>query len=251
LWSRGSEPRERRFESCRPDSSCRAARRSCHPLLTGGVQVRVLPGQPIDRDVLLGEQCGSNPHAEGSTPSVLALVSVAEQPRHHLARVDRRVRPPPDTFAMVSWSSGVLATLTWWRTLVRIQPGLLTVTPVAQRQRHPVHIRANAGSSPAGSSAEWTGARIPAQSHKLSDVGSNPTSATIGGARAKGARVLRRHPGWVRFPSSPLQGPVVQREDVGLACRRCGFDSRRVHSPPSFAVSPIPWRLATEDLIQA
>jgi hypothetical protein len=24
------------------------------------------------RDVLLGEQCGSNPHAEGSTPSVLA-----------------------------------------------------------------------------------------------------------------------------------------------------------------------------------
>lgn len=25
-----------------------------------------------DRDVLLGEQCGSNPHGEGSTPSVLA-----------------------------------------------------------------------------------------------------------------------------------------------------------------------------------
>src|SRR5208283_1397075 len=42
-WGAG----DRRFESDHPDCS-------------------------IDRDVLLGEQCDSNPHAEGSTPSVLA-----------------------------------------------------------------------------------------------------------------------------------------------------------------------------------
>jgi hypothetical protein len=50
-----SEAGDRRFESDHPDS--------------------------IDRDVLLGEQCGSNPHAEGSTPSVLAACNgwVAQQ----------------------------------------------------------------------------------------------------------------------------------------------------------------------------
>ena len=54
------------------------------------MQVRVLSLPLIDRDVLLGEQSSSNLDAEGSTPSVLAFVSVAEQPRHHLAEVDRR-----------------------------------------------------------------------------------------------------------------------------------------------------------------
>ncbi len=28
---------------------------------------------------------------------------------------------------------------------------------------------------------------------------------------------------------TPLTGPVVQREDAGLACRQCGFEPRRVH----------------------
>ena len=42
--------------------------------LPGRMQVRVLPGQLvwINKGVLLGEQRGSNPHAEGSNPSVLA-----------------------------------------------------------------------------------------------------------------------------------------------------------------------------------
>jgi hypothetical protein len=52
---------------------------------------------------------------------------------------------------IVSWSSGVLATPTWWRSLVQIQPGLLSVTPVAQRQRQLLHTETIAGSSPAGS----------------------------------------------------------------------------------------------------
>src|SRR5438046_378370 len=43
------------------------------------------------------------------------------------------------------------------RSLVRIQPGLLNVTPVAQRQRRLLHTEQIAGSSPAGSTAEWTG----------------------------------------------------------------------------------------------
>ena len=77
-----------------------------------------------------------------------------------------------------------------------------------------------------------------------------------GGACTKGARLARNQSGRVRFPSSPISGrriagpirllweqeiagstpavltygPVVQREDVSLACWQCGFDSRRVHS---------------------
>jgi hypothetical protein len=51
------------------------------------------------KDVLLGEQRDSNPRAEGSTPSVLAFVPVAERPRHRLARPDRRVRLPPGTLS--------------------------------------------------------------------------------------------------------------------------------------------------------
>ena len=42
------------------------------------LQVQLL-SLPLDKDVLLGEQCASNAHGEGSTPSVLVFVSVAEQ----------------------------------------------------------------------------------------------------------------------------------------------------------------------------
>ena len=41
-----------------------------------------------------------------------------------LIRGSMLVRVQP-VLLMVSWSSGMLATLTWWRSLVRIQPGLL------------------------------------------------------------------------------------------------------------------------------
>ena len=60
------------------------------------MQVRVL-SLPLPKDVLPGEQSSSNLDEEGSTPSVLARVSVAEQPRHRPAASDRRVRLPPDT----------------------------------------------------------------------------------------------------------------------------------------------------------
>jgi hypothetical protein len=55
-----------------------------------------------------------------------------------------------------------------------------------------------------------------------------PLSFAAGGWRA----VLHRpwEPGDVGSNPTPLtDGLVVQREDAGLACRRCGFDSRRVH----------------------
>jgi hypothetical protein len=52
-------------------------------------------------------------------------------------------------------------------------------TPVAQRQRHLPDVEASAGSSPAGGTAEWTGAWLPARSHKPFDAGSNPASATV------------------------------------------------------------------------
>src|SRR5205085_7385479 len=153
----------------------------------------------------LGEQSASKVDAEGSTPSVLADVSVAEQPRHHLATVDRRVRLPPDTLFRPGtqrvWrpvcrtgetgsspvqgadrlveQPGVLAALTWRRSLVRIQPGRLMVTPVAQRRRHPLDVGASSQVRVLpGVPAEWTGAWLPARSHKPSDAGSNPASAT-------------------------------------------------------------------------
>src|SRR5262245_24542044 len=40
--------------------------------------------------------------------------------------------------ATVSWSSGVLATLTWWRSLVRIQPGLIAVSHQLTAVRNPM-----------------------------------------------------------------------------------------------------------------
>src|SRR5262249_47516356 len=61
------------------------------------LQVRVLSLPLSDKDVLPGEQSSSNLDAEGSTPFVLARVSVAEQPRDRPAASDRRVRLPPDT----------------------------------------------------------------------------------------------------------------------------------------------------------
>ncbi len=209
------------------------------------LQVQVLSLPLTAKDVLLGEQPASKTGAEGSTPSALARVSVAEQPRHHLAEVGRRVRLPPDTLPPCDaagvatclssrrdgfesrtgrllraeaerrgdrlirgygqvrllparltgeWTGavpagphepseagstpasqtsrgsveqpGVLAALTSRRPLVQIQPGLLTATTVAQRRRHLPDVEGSAGSSPAGGTAEWTGAWLPAWSHK-------------------------------------------------------------------------------------
>ena len=107
------------------------------------------------------------------------------------------------------------------------------LTPVAQRRRHPVHIRAIAGSSPAGSTHATRAGQCSAGSHKpggqvqllgprleglevlrrhttpvrwRSGFDSRRDLCTNGGACAKGASLPRTQAGWVRFPSSPHPG---------------------------------------------
>ena len=125
---------------------------------------------------------------------------------------------------------GVLAALTSRRSLVRIQPGLLTFTPVAQRRRHLSYKEAfTAGSSPVGGTAEWTGAWFPARSHKPSHAGSNPASAT----RRSGSVAAARRPGKRGRPGSipgrTSLGLLVQQEDAAVARRKSGCDSPAVH----------------------
>src|SRR4051794_9724649 len=123
----------------------------------------------------------------------------------------------------------MLAAPTSRRSLVQIQPGLLIVTPVAQRQRHLSDVEASAGSSPAGGTAEWTGVWFQhGLISRLTPVQIRPPQlCPHGDACTEGARMPRTHSGWVRLPSSPLtNGPVVQRDDTSLACWQCGFDSR-------------------------
>jgi hypothetical protein len=113
---------------------------------------------------------------------------------------------PRRTLFLVSWSSGVLATLTWWRTLVRIQPGRLTYSrgPAATAP----------GSRPGDrrfeSCREYCGvdwSPVPARSHTpLTPVRIRPPQllgAHVPRGRGCFASTLR----WVRFPSSPLMGP--------------------------------------------
>jgi hypothetical protein len=62
--------------------------------------------------------------------------------------------------------------------------------------------------------AEWTGVRFPARSHKPFDAGSNPASATGTAEYANMVKRPGREPGeglWVRFPPRLLHDPVVQR----------------------------------------
>jgi hypothetical protein len=152
-----------------------------------------------------------------------------------------------------------------------------TTTPVAKRRRHlpDVEELPQVRVLPGVLTAEWTGAWLPARSHKPFDAGSNPASAicrsgSVAAARRPGKR---GRPGstpgrtsareWVlmdrggesashaprdgfdfhRIPS-PMNGPVVQRDDAGLACRQCGFDSRRVHSIRRVAGYGLPGRFA-------
>jgi hypothetical protein len=86
----------------------------------------------------------------------------------------------------------VLATLTWWRSLVQIQPRLLAACrDLRALQRKPNLL------------AEWTGAWFPARSHKPYDAGSNPASATCTAEYANPAKRPGREPGdrlWVRLP---------------------------------------------------
>ncbi len=88
---------DRRFDSDHPDCflpcSTTGCAAGCYP---DGCRFDSYRGSLIDRDVLLGEQCDSNPHAEGSTPSVLACVR-GRAARHRFPTSDRQVRLPLDT----------------------------------------------------------------------------------------------------------------------------------------------------------
>ena len=126
---------------------------------------------------------------------------------------------------------GVLAALTSRRSLVQIQPGLLSATPVAQRRRHLPDVEAfTAGSSPAGGTAEWTGVRPQHGLISRSHAGSNPASAT----RRSGGVAAARRPGKRGRPgSSPGRtswGLLVQQEAAVVARRKSGCDSPAVHS---------------------
>ena len=169
----------------------------------------------------------------------------------------------------------MLAALTSRRSLVQIQPGLLTRTPVAQWQRRLLHTETSAGSSPAGGT-DCLRSGLEQFQHGLM---SRPTPVRIrppqlglevlwphaalvsaedrvrapagplqenGDACAEGARVPRTHPAMGSTPiaSTAENGPVVQREDASLACWQCGFDSRRVHCRRKVAGYGSPGRFA-------
>ena len=122
------------------------------------------------------------------------------------------------------------ARLTWFRGAVRSarrphmaevagsNPAGTTNAPVAQRRRRLLDAEEFAGSRPAGSTAEWTGAWFPARSHKPSDAGSNPASATFGDACSEGASLPCKQTGWVRLPSSPLMPEGSRIRFAGPVC---------------------------------
>lgn len=56
------------------------------------------------------------------------------------------------------------------------------------------------------------------------------------GVVQKAAGALRRRAIRGRYPAIPLNGAVVQWEDIALAARQCGFDSRRFHYGDSTGV---------------
>ena len=154
------------------------------------MQVRVLSLPLIDKGVLLGEQPASKTGAEGSTPSALARVSVAEQPRHHLAEVGRRVRLPPDTLLLPCDAAGVATCLSSRRDGFESRTGRCS-SGRSRAARRPSDTRFEAGSTPAGPTGEWTGA-VPAGPHEPSEAGSTPASPT-GWSRGAARSARRAH----------------------------------------------------------
>jgi hypothetical protein len=182
------------------------------------LQVRVL-SLPLDKDVLPGEQSSSNLDAEGSTPSVLAFVSVAEQPRHRPAASDRRVRLPPDTRLRP-------VTQRVWRPACRA--GETGSSPVqgadsgrGRAARQPSDTRFEAGSTPAGPTTQSRGAaRSARRAHIAEAAGSNPAGTT------------GRSPPWPSGDGTSLtwRGPQVRVLPGVLAA--CGVDWSQVPARP-------------------
>ena len=266
------------------------------------MQVRVLSLPLIDKGVLLGEQPAPTQRAEGSTPSALAVLvrnaPVAERSRHHLAKVDRRVRLPPGALLPCD-EAGVPACLSNRRDgfdsrtgrllraeaerpgdrlirgarQVRLLPARLDwgmdwsgasrvscalrggfdsrfpdsiSTPVAQRRRHLSYMEVIiAGSSPAGSTAEWTG---PGCQHGLI---SRPTPVQIRPPQ-QGLEVLRPHAALVsaedrvRPPAGPLMGCSSNRKTPpSQGGNRGAIPRRSTRAGGRKAVIRRPWKPET------
>src|SRR5262249_50632394 len=96
-----------------------------------------------------------------------SFVSVAEQPRHYLAEVDRRVRLPPDTLLTPCDAAGVATCLSSRRDGFESPTGRW----FAGRHhpaRHPPASRASAGSHPAGPTelVPWSSLECSPRSHR-------------------------------------------------------------------------------------
>lgn len=147
------------------------------------VQWTIDNGPWTNKNVLLGEQSVSNADAVGSNPTVLAVWSTRSASGHRLARRagnNSLVEQP-----------GVLAALTWRRSLVQIQPGLRLLpwpsgngVPLT-RGRTQVRVLPGVLCSQLAPRVDHelrSGLeRFPARSHKPFDAGSNPASAIRSG----------------------------------------------------------------------
>ncbi len=177
------QPARRGFDSFRPcwSSNAPVAERSRHHLAKVDKWVRLLPGAllwPCDEAGVTA--CLSNRRDGFDSRTGRSFRAEAERRGGRLIRGERQVRLLP---ARLDWGMD-------WSGSSRVSCALRggfdsrfpdwILTPVAQRRRHLSYKEAIiAGSSPAGGTAEWTGAWLPARSHKPSHAGSNPASATV------------------------------------------------------------------------
>jgi hypothetical protein len=149
-----------------------------------------------------------------------------------------RVRIPPGSSIgqdALAEQPGVLASLSARRPGVRIPSGALDMDAAwyAKRQSGGAQTSVPVGSTP--TSATLT---VPSSSGQDACLTSRIAQVRVlPGRLAQGLQVLRAAhlPGTeavrVRVSGRPLtnDGPMVQRDDVALAWRRSGFDSRWVH----------------------
>lgn len=110
---------------------CPVAQRWCDPLLTGRVQVRVLPGQlgtegQAKRLMAPAWNAGEAQALAGSTPVPSAgfdeVVLLGEQPVSKAGAVGSN---PTDLAVVLAGQPGVAATLSRWRSGVQISSGTL------------------------------------------------------------------------------------------------------------------------------
>lgn len=164
---------------------------------------------------------------------------------------------PAGPTVIVSWSSGVLATPTRWRSLVQIQPGLLPLpwpsgdgtsltprgsqvrvlpgvlvgVPVAQRTQHHASNVGIAGSSPAGDilcGVDWRGCQHGLISRNTW-VQIPPPQLMAGYANGHSGQVESLVSVGSTPTSATATGLLVEEEDAAVARRKSGCDSPAVH----------------------